>query len=473
MHILQLYSGQNISTGDYVYRIKRPEDGLSGIEGITVDSIDLLDVNRKSILIDAPLLILHHLVDPDLLPVVSERRNLGFPTIYELADNFRASQKHRPEAETTSPDYHFVMEELIRRCDAVQTTCRALSDCYHHLNANSFLFPNVIAEVKTRSSNHAGSKIITIGWGGSARHYADLAHYASAINDWVLKHSDVRLAIMGSKKIQTLFRKLPSNQLLIHNPGSLGEYLSFLDELDIGIAPLLATEFNACRSDVKYLEYASREVLPLCSRFGPYIELGGNGERILLFENALELIQHLEFLRRNPEKRRQIAQQAREWVEKHRLSHKRHWQRRAKIYRQLLRKMPSENPSVDKKHYYEVDLDVSKLLIQGMEASDPEESLDILKKAVDLYSSNYQVLYFYGWALSKLEKYPEAVKALKQALMIRPDSIRCAQLLAQIFILSRDVKSALFTIEKALRIEPNLRTLLKLKTTILQLKNYL
>ncbi len=471
MQILQLYSGQNINTGDYVYRIQHPATGLSTIKGVTVDNMDLLQVNSKSILIYAPLLILHHLSDPDLLPIVSERRKLGLPTIYELADNFRASQPHRPEAQQKgSPEYHIVMEELLRRCDAVQTTGQALRKRYHQLNNNFIIFPNLIDKVNVRKTHQGCTGKLTIGWGGSARHFADLANFAPAIIDWVLQHSDVRLAIMGSKKIQTLFKKLPSVQLIIQNPGNLDEYLSFLDKLDIGIAPLHETEFNACRSDVKYLEYASREVVPLCSRYGPYSELNDNGQNVLLFEDTHELIQRLEFLRTNPEKIKQIAQAARLWVEKHRSFHKKHWEYRLNIYKQLLSKNSREDKSIPKKSYHEVNSNVNKLLIQGIDTSESEESLYYLKKTVDLYSDNYQAHYFYGWTLCKSGNYPLAIKALKQALMIRPDSIRTAQLLAQIFLLSGDFKSALHSVDKALNIEPGLDTLLQLKTTILQLK---
>ena len=72
MLIVQLYSGQNCSAGDYIYRIEQPAKWLSKIAGVDVVNIDLLNVSDWTPLIEAPLLILHHLSDPDLLPIVKK-----------------------------------------------------------------------------------------------------------------------------------------------------------------------------------------------------------------------------------------------------------------------------------------------------------------------------------------------------------------------------------------------------------------
>jgi tetratricopeptide (TPR) repeat protein len=471
MYILQLYSGQNISTGDYVYRIQQPANGLSELADINVVNVDLLELNDFALLTEVPLLILHHVADPDLLPIVTQRQKNGLTTVYELSDHFLVSQNHKPEARLRGPlDYHVVMAELIRRCDAVQTTGPALRERYKHLNANYFIFPNLVDEV-CGDHRKADSEKITIGWGGSTRHAADMEHYAEPLIRWIREHPEVRFAIMASKRIRGLFRSLPPRQLLLRSPGSLKEYQFFLDQVDIGIAPLLPTEFNACRSDVKYLEYASREVLPVCSRFGPYLNLGKEGENILLFDNPTELIHHLELLLKNPHLRKKIARQARQWVEKNRLGHRQHWQARAEIYRKLIKKEPDMNKPLFEHTSKNQETKVRNLLVQGIEASKPSESLVMLRKAVELNPDNYQVHYFYGWALCKVGQHQEAVQELQRALALCPNSIRTAQLLTRVLLLTQDFDSALTVVEKALEFEPNLPSLLTLKAIVLQLKN--
>jgi hypothetical protein len=41
-------------------------------------------------------------------------------------------------------------------------------------------------------------------------------------------------------------------------------------ELDVGLCPLLETEWSRCPSDSKALEYATAGVLPVCSDAEPY-----------------------------------------------------------------------------------------------------------------------------------------------------------------------------------------------------------
>ena len=57
------------------------------------------------------------------------------------------------KAETTNaPDYHLIIEELMKRCDAVQTTGKNLEERYGHLNEHFLIFPNLIDEVRSSFS---------------------------------------------------------------------------------------------------------------------------------------------------------------------------------------------------------------------------------------------------------------------------------------------------------------------------------
>ena len=470
MNILQIYSGQNSETGDYIYRIERPAQQLSKIGRRQVINLDLLDFNDEAMVVEADIVILHHLTDPDFLPLVSKRRKLNRPTIYELADNFHASQDHKSETRKNGlPEYHVIIEEFLRRCDVVQTTCTKLRERYEYLNRNFIIFPNIIGEVKRRSGyNDSGS--LTIGWGGSARHANDLASIADIVIDWVAQNSDVKLAIMGGKTIQGLFDRMPREQIQLYHPGSLKRYLTFLDRLDIGVAPLLPTEFNACRSDVKFLEFASREVVPICSRFGPYEDIAHEGESILLFDDPPGLIDHLDTLKRQPRLRRKIAKQARIWVEENRLDHPRHWNARLHSYKKLL-KGTNHNTNFGFANCRNQRADIGKNLKEGITCSDLRASIRILEKAVSLYSEHYQAYYFYGWALFRAGQKHGAIAALKQALSLRPDSIRTAQLLTRVLLISGQYETAASILEKALKIEPRLSTLLADTARILQLQN--
>lgn len=467
MHIVQLYSGQTLSSGDFVYRIQQPCDGLNEHIGVKVTNVDLLSVVTPEPLVRAPLLVLHHLTDPDLLPVVRERRSQGRPTVYELADDFRHSQSHRSDsANGASPDYQAVIETLMRRCDAVQTTGPELAQRYRRLNRNTVVFPNLIRGLRKDKPAVGGS--LTIGWGGSARHLQDLAVHADSLIAWVKQHPDVRLAIMGAAEIHALFAgKLPPNQLRLTAGGSMHAYREFLDDLDIGIAPLLPTEFNACRSDVKFLEYAAAGVVPVCSAYGPYLHLPDPGKMLLLFKTPAELVTQLETLRRSDVLRQNIARRAQDWVEEHRSATEKNWRSRIETYARMVTHQ-EQAFSVDPG---ELDPQVAIELKRGIDARDPEVSQRALAALCDRHPKNYQVAYFYGWALSRVGRYHAAIEVLSRAIRLHPASIRTAQLLAQTQVLVGDPAGAGRTLKPILRVEPRLSSVRQLYCTVMAVRN--
>jgi hypothetical protein len=53
------------------------------------------------------------------------------------------------------------------------------------------------------------------------------------------------------------FLALPPERYAFRPFGSLADYFRFLEGLDIGLAPLLPSGYNRCRSDVKVLAIAA------------------------------------------------------------------------------------------------------------------------------------------------------------------------------------------------------------------------
>ncbi|RMD94658.1 MAG: hypothetical protein D6813_01815, partial [Calditrichaeota bacterium] len=387
MKIVQLYSGQNLKTGDYIYRIQQPAQGLSNL-GVTILNVDLLALPSPRVLEQVPFLILHHLADPDILSIVNLRKKKGLPTFYELADNFYDSQRIKYHSKVRY-DYNVIIEEFVRRCDAIQTTNPQLSQIFQNLNANIFVFPNLVQIISKKfpAKKSSKSENVVIGWGGSLRHYEDMAYFAPVICEILQKYEHVKLAIMAAEKFLGLFTRVPRKQIIYRQPGSLQEYIEFLKILDIGLAPLLPTDFNACRSDVKFLEYASQGVVPVCSRFGPYLNVGDENQSIVYFENAKEMKEKLEILIKQPKLRNKIAQSAWHWVQKNRLANDPKWQERLTIYRRFYKAKPWNESSFKKV----LNFQVAELINLVLKSRNLTRSHGLLKEAVKQNPDDYQV----------------------------------------------------------------------------------
>lgn len=91
------------------------------------------------------------------------------------------------------------------------------------------------------------------------------------------------------RSLQFLFLPYRPINFVFYPAGCLVNYLSWLDHLHIGIASLLPTEYNRCRSDVKFLEYASHSVAPLLQDLDPYHYLMDT-DAALLFLLILNLL---------------------------------------------------------------------------------------------------------------------------------------------------------------------------------------
>jgi hypothetical protein len=474
MQIVQLYSGQDTCSGDFVYRLQQPALGLSQISGCIVENHDLLALQDPGALMFPDILILHHLTDPDLLPVIAERKKRGKVTIFELADNFYASQRDCDDpARPQRTEYHYIMEQMLRLCDAVQTTSPALRDRFRQFNGRFFVFPNYVDEIIPWRPPRDRSKPFVVGWGGSSRHFTDLQHYAEGIVKWVQATPDAVLAIMGSGRLAGLFREIPRRQFRFQAGGSLQDYLAFVANIDVGIAPLLPTAFNACRSDVKYLEYASRAVCPLCSGFGPYTAIGGDGERVLLFTSIEELLMRLTQLKSEPHYRGSIARAALQWVKTNRLNRQEIWQERAEIYASLLAGQshaPSQASQTGQSTSWSQE--VSRLLAAAISCDKTSQGLALLADAQSMSPQNYQVHFFRGWLESRHRQYDRAVVSLSKALHLRPDSIRTLQLLAQVQVLRMDIDAAWQTLQRLAALEPGLPSVRRVTEAIVRLRAY-
>jgi uncharacterized protein (TIGR03032 family) len=145
-------------------------------------------------------------------------------------------------------------------------------------------------------------------------------------------------AVVGLSKLRypvlaEPFAALDADRFGFLMAGTLPQYLDWLEGLDIGLAPLLPTEFNRCRSDVKFLEYASRSLVPVLQNLDPYRHLAGSGAA-LLFGDPDDLIRQLDRLVAEPELRQSIASTAHALVGRERQLAQ-HAPERLAVYREL------------------------------------------------------------------------------------------------------------------------------------------
>lgn len=456
--ILQVAPPQNVELGDYYYRVESPGRALSELDEVR-SVVDITNIHRQkiSLMRNADILIIHHVCDPDLLPLIAERKNRGLISVFEIWDNIDDIQPWNLTYQFwKNRDNRALMYKLISVCDALQTNNQGLLNRFGHLNDQQVIFPNNMSEIPSKVEKRQHDSLI-IGWGGSYGHLEDLQWIVPTLVPWFRDHEDAKIAIMGSEDIFSLFADIPVEQKIYRKPGSISEYYNFLDTIDIGLAPLKNTPYNRCRSDVKFIEYAAYGVVPLLQDLKPYQNGNIPAETRCLFKNPEQLVDLLNELAVKSELRQKVAEKAFEHIRGHRLEEQ-HTARRLEFYVNLFKSndkpMREAGPFETLVGYIPyTETDFERNLYNGLIYSEtrnmPEEAIKCFKKAESLEPDHYLPnLFGFKCVVSPEEE-------LRKALQKNPLSLKAYILLGETYSRERKFEDALKSYKEAIKIFPD------------------
>ena len=286
---------------------------------------------------DSPKFFIFHrplLAGAEGLVPVRQLLSLGFVVICEFDDH---------------PDYIPVLQrddvQNFRAVHAVQTSTVPLAEVLVQRNPEVAVFPNAIDQLQA-PRNFKDPDCITLFFGGLNRE-----------NDWPdwLDTLNEVIAIAGDRLHIHIVNDAGLYDALATEHKSftpLCDYETYLDLLagsEISFMPLADNVFNRCKSDLKFLEAAAARVVALAAPtvYARVIEDGRTG---MVFHSAEELKQKLLFLIHNHDAARAIADQARHYVEHHRMLaeqlagridwYRSLWERREALNRDLLARVP-------------------------------------------------------------------------------------------------------------------------------------
>jgi len=135
------------------------------------------------------------------------------------------------------------------------------------------------------------------------------------------------------------------NKILIGDPAQFdaqfvpyARYEDALKTSDIALLPLQDNIFNRAKSDLKFIECANCGAVALASPV-VYSDVIKDGENGFIFKDLKEFSNKLKMLIDNPKKRREVAENAYNYVKHNRLMSQ-HYEERLDWYFELLAKLP-------------------------------------------------------------------------------------------------------------------------------------
>ncbi len=258
----------------------------------------------------------------DFEQVVRRSRLQGKPVIYEVDDLLFELPHDHPARH--NPDYHdaiMPMLETLIEADAVTVSTPALADYLRPYNANTWLLPNYLNdELWSLKPPQAISEepSLVIGYMGGGTHGPDLDLVTPALLNILRKYRQaVTLRLWGGEPPAALLYE-PN---VIWTPVNLIDYAEFAhyasqQNCQIAIAPLVDSQFNRCKSALKFLEYSALGLSGVYSRVEPYAGVIVHGENGFMASTTEEWEQYLTYLIERPADRAQMAQQAAQTVQR-------------------------------------------------------------------------------------------------------------------------------------------------------------
>ena len=177
-------------------------------------------------------------------------------------------------------------KKAMNAADMVTVTQPILADVYREYNPKVKVLPNCVDMKLWQRLSLQPHDGIRIGWLGGSSHYEDWLMISPAITEIMNRYSQTRLILMGAKFDGTL-KGIPRNRIEFHEWVHTEAYplkAAILD-LDMAIIPLQDTEFNRCKSNIKWVEMGALQIPCVTSFVSPYKESATEENGIYIKDN--------------------------------------------------------------------------------------------------------------------------------------------------------------------------------------------
>jgi len=252
--------------------------------------------------------------------LLAQARQRGIPVVYETDDLLTLVPPEHPDYATYQSRTVYSVKALLD-ADLVITSTPTLAENLTALNPTTRVIPNELpadlwpnSETPPVRASHPSAPVV-VGYVGTRTHAPDLCSVEDPLLTLLERHrGKVRFLSVGVPLSRRL-REHPLATSLV--PGeqvarSYPDYVHFAHSLaiDVGIAPLLDSPFNRCKSDIKFQEYSLLGIAGVYSRLPPHEPLVRHGETGFLATHPADWLAGLEALISSPDMRRRFVEAA-------------------------------------------------------------------------------------------------------------------------------------------------------------------
>ena len=218
----------------------------------------------------------------ELFDYLKYLNSIDVKIIYEIDDDLISLPTDHPEYAHYSSK-SVIIELMLKHADLVITSTSYLSNKYRTLCKKIITLGNrpgfEVNELRAQIINGNEKIFYNIVYMGTRTHINDLKIVLPAIKRMEESGIKVRLFLIGMSGNMFEYPFIRNLQV----PKKIKRYPQFIQwlrsfkNIHLGIAPLLDSEFNRCKSAVKYFDYCSMGVPTIASSVGEYVDFIEDG----------------------------------------------------------------------------------------------------------------------------------------------------------------------------------------------------
>jgi len=204
-----------------------------------------------------------------MLLVIREARRLGKPVLVDIDDWLLDMPATHPEASIfRTRRVQDTMHVALNAATAITVSTSYLAERCAAMGLRAHVLPNAVdCDQFTRKAHN--DTTLTVAFCGTSSHREDIPLIALPLRQLLdEREGQVRVVSVGCP-----VPELEGHAGYRHYSSVLAtEYPRLLSDLrvDVGLAPLLDTDFNRAKSDIKYLEYSATGAATIASPVGSY-----------------------------------------------------------------------------------------------------------------------------------------------------------------------------------------------------------
>jgi hypothetical protein len=312
------------------YRVRLPEEALRS-HGVATRAVHYTDPVAARLADSADVVVLYRVpAGAELLALLGDLRRRLLPPLvsYDVddlvfrpehlssmafLDTFTAADRERFASDVA------LRGELLGQADLLTaSTGEVLAQMAAGNQAPTALLPNGTGVVGARLAEAARHVPrpptgLRIGYfAGSATHDADWSSIEPVVLDFLARHRQAQLVLVGQVTPSTQVSRLPSTQLQVLDAVPWRELPGLLRTVDVNLAPLERTPFTDAKSAIKWLEAALVETVTVATATGPFETAVHHGRTGLLASTGQEWASALDRLAEDASLRAAMGVAARE-----------------------------------------------------------------------------------------------------------------------------------------------------------------